>query len=144
MQSTYSAKAGEISRGWYLLDASSKPLGRLAAEIARRLRGKHKPCYTPHVDTGDHVVVIHAAKVAVTGKKSTDKIYYRHSGYIGNLKKIRFEEMLAKHPARVIEMAVRGMLPKNALGRAMFRKLHVYAGDESARHRAQKPKVLEI
>lgn len=144
MQTTYSAKTGEISKDWYVLDASNKPLGRLAAKIAHHLRGKHKPFYTPHIDTGDHVVVINAEKVAVTGKKSTDKIYYRHSGYIGNLKKIRFEEMLEKHPARVVEIAVKGMLPKNALGRAMFRKLHVYKGDESARHKAQKPKVLEV
>lgn len=144
MQSTYSAKTGEISNDWYVLDASNKPLGRLAAKIAHHLRGKHKPFYTPHIDTGDHVVVINAEKVAVTGKKSKDKIYYRHSGYIGNLKKIRFEEMLEKRPARVIEIAVKGMLPKNSLGRTMFRKLHVYKGDESARHKAQKPKVLEI
>ena len=144
MQSTYSAKAGEISHDWYVVDASDRPLGRLAANVAHRLRGKHKPCYTPHIDTGDHIIVINAEKVAVTGNKNKNKIYYRHSGYIGNLKKIRFEEMLAKHPARVIEIAVKGMLPKNSLGRAMFRKLRVYAGDESARHRAQQPKVLEI
>ena len=143
-QSTYSAKVGEISHDWYIVDANNKPLGRLAACIAHRLRGKHKPCYTPHVDTGDHIVVINAEKLAVTGNKKKDKVYYRHSGYIGNLKKIRLEEMLAKHPSRVIEIAVKGMLPKNTLGRAMLRKLHVYAGDESSRHQAQQPKVLEI
>ena len=144
MQSTYSAKVGEISHDWYVLDASNKPLGRLAAEIARRLRGKHKPCYTPHVDTGDHIVVIHAEKVAVTGNKREDKIYHRHSGYVGHLKEINFKTLQEKRPTYIIEKAVKGMLPKNSLGRAMFRKLHVYVGDESHRHKAQKPKTLEI
>ncbi len=140
---TFSAKPHEVKREWYLVDASGKTLGRLASEIARRLRGKHKPEYTPHVDTGDYIVVINAAKVRVTGRKATDKIYYRHTGYIGNLKSITFEKLLASKPERVIELAVKGMLPKNPLGRAMFRKLRVYAGPEHA-HAAQQPKPLDL
>jgi large subunit ribosomal protein L13 len=140
---TYSAKPAEVQRDWYLVDASGKTLGRLAAEIAHRLRGKHKPEYTPHVDTGDYIVVINAEKVHVTGNKATDKMYYHHTGYIGNLKEISFEKLIAKAPERVLEIAVKGMLPKNPLGRAMFKKLKVYAGTEH-QHTAQQPKALEI
>ena len=140
---TYSAKAEEVQREWYVVDAKDKTLGRLASEIARRLRGKHKAVYTPHVDTGDYIVVINAAQVRVTGNKATDKMYYRHTGYIGNLKSISFDKLLASKPERVIELAVKGMLPKNPLGRAMFRKLRVYAGAEHG-HAAQQPKLLEI
>lgn len=140
---TYSAKPGEVEQKWYLIDATDKPLGRLASEIARRLRGKHKPQFTPHVDTGDHIVVINAAQVAVTGNKKEHKIYYRHSGYVGNLKQTSLKKMLEQHPQRAIEYAVKGMLPKNRLGRAMFRKLRVYA-DGDHKHEAQQPTRLEI
>lgn len=140
---TYSAKAEEVQRDWYVVDAKGKTLGRLASEIARRLRGKHKAIYTPHVDTGDYIVVINAAQVRVTGNKATDKMYYRHTGYIGNLKSISFDKLQASKPERIIELAVKGMLPKNPLGRAMFRKLRVYAGAEHG-HAAQQPKPLEI
>jgi large subunit ribosomal protein L13 len=140
---TFSAKHETVKRDWYVIDASGKTLGRLATEIANRLRGKHKAEYTPHVDTGDYIVVVNAAKVCVTGNKAKDKIYHHHTGYVGNLKSATFEEMLAKHPERVIEIAVKGMMPKNPLGRAMFRKLHVYAGDAHL-HAAQQPKPLEI
>ncbi len=140
---TFSAKPAEVKRDWYLVDADGKTLGRLASEIARRLRGKHKAEYTPHVDTGDYIVVINAEKVRVTGNKMKDKMYYRHTGYVGNLKSINLEKLLAKAPTRVIETAVKGMLPKNPLGRAMFRKLKVYAGPEH-KHAAQQPKTLEL
>ncbi len=140
---TMSAKPAEVKREWFLVDATDKTLGRLASEIAYRLRGKHKPIYTPHVDTGDYIVVINAEKIAVTGNKRTDKMYHHHTGYIGNLKSISFEKLIDKAPERVIEKAVKGMLPKNALGRAMFKKLKVYAGPEHA-HTAQQPKPLEI
>ena len=140
---TFSAKAHEVNRDWYVVDASGKTLGRLATEIARRLRGKHKPEFTPHVDTGDYIIVVNADKVHVTGRKASDKMYYRHTGYIGNLKSISFEKLQARAPGRVIEIAVKGMLPKNPLGRAMFRKLKVYAGPEH-QHAAQQPKTLEI
>ncbi len=130
-----------MNRGWYVVDAEGKTLGRLASEVARRLRGKHKPVYTPHVDTGDYIIVVNADKVHVTGNKASDKIYYHHTGYIGNLKSASFEQMQTKSPGRVIELAVKGMLPKNPLGRAMFRKLKVYAGPEHA-HAAQQPKPL--
>jgi large subunit ribosomal protein L13 len=140
---TFSAKAHEVNRDWYVVDASGKTLGRLATEIARRLRGKHKPEFTPHVDTGDYLIVVNADKVHVTGRKANDKMYYRHTGYIGNLKSISFEKLQARAPGRVIEIAVKGMLPKNSLGRAMFRKLKVYPGPEH-RHAAQQPKTLEI
>ncbi|HEY3487197.1 MAG TPA: 50S ribosomal protein L13 [Gammaproteobacteria bacterium] len=140
---TFSAKNEEVKRDWYLIDASDKTLGRLASEIARRLKGKHKPEYTPHVDTGDYIVVVNASKVTVTGNKMKDKIYYQHTGIMGNLKSISFEKLRAKNPQRVIEIAVKGMLPKNPLGRAMFRKLKVYAGAEH-QHAAQQPKALEI
>jgi large subunit ribosomal protein L13 len=140
---TFSAKAHEVNRDWYVVDAAGKTLGRLATEIARRLRGKHKPEFTPHVDTGDYIIVVNADKVHVTGRKASDKMYHRHTGYIGNLKSISFEKLQARAPGRVIEIAVKGMLPKNSLGRAMFRKLKVYPGPEH-RHAAQQPKTLEI
>ena len=141
--STASAKPAEVQRDWYVVDATDKTLGRLASEIAKRLKGKHKPIYTPHVDTGDCIVVINAAKVRITGNKLNGKIYHKHTGYVGNLKSVSLGEMLAKHPERVLEIAVKGMLPKNPLGRAMFRKLKVYAGPEH-NHAAQQPQVLEI
>lgn len=140
---TFSAKPAEVKRDWFVVDAEGKALGRLATEVARRLRGKHKPEYTPHVDTGDYIVVINADKVAVSGNKSTDKMYYRHTGYIGNLKSFNFEQMQERNPGRVVELAVKGMLPKGPLGRAMYRKLKVYAGTEH-NHHAQQPQVLEI
>jgi large subunit ribosomal protein L13 len=140
---TVSAKPAEVQRGWYLVDASEKTLGRLSSEIARRLRGKHKPEYTPHVDTGDYIVVVNAEKIRVTGNKLQNKIYHHHTGYIGNLKSISLEKLLAKAPERVIEQAVKGMLPKNTLGREMFKKLKVYAGPEH-KHAAQQPQTLEI
>ena len=140
---TYVAKPQTVKRDWCLVDATDKTLGRLATELASRLRGKHKPEFTPHVDTGDHMVVINAEKIRVTGKKLDDKIYYRHTGYIGNLKSISLGKQLELHPERVIQSAVKGMLPKNPLGRAMFRKLHVYAGPEHP-HAAQQPKELDL
>jgi large subunit ribosomal protein L13 len=140
---TVSTKPTEVKRDWYLVDAKGKTLGRLASEIARRLRGKHKPEYTPHVDTGDYIVVINAEKVRVTGNKLADKKYYRHSGYVGHIKEMSLEKLLQHAPERVIEFAVKGMLPKNPLGRAMYRKLKVYAGAEH-RHHAQQPQPLEI
>jgi large subunit ribosomal protein L13 len=140
---TYVAKPQTVTRDWCLVDATDKTLGRLASEVARRLRGKHKPEYTPHVDTGDHIVVVNAEKIRVTGNKLKDKMYYRYTGYIGNLKSISLEKQLDKHPERVIQTAVKGMLPKNPLGRAMFKKLHVYAGPEHP-HAAQQPTALDI
>ncbi|MEE8264610.1 MAG: 50S ribosomal protein L13 [Gammaproteobacteria bacterium] len=140
---TFSAKPAEVKRDWYVVDATGKILGRLATEVARRLRGKHKPEFTPHVDTGDYIVVINAGKVRVTGNKATDKMYYTHSGYPGGLKAINFERLMAKAPERVIERAVKGMLPKGPLGREMYRKLKVYAGPDH-KHAAQQPKALEI
>jgi large subunit ribosomal protein L13 len=140
---TYSAKAAEINHDWFVVDAAEKTLGRLASEIAHRLRGKHKPEYTPHVDTGDYIVVINAEKIRVTGKKTTDKIYHSHTGYPGGLKSISFEKLIDKAPERVIQGAVKGMLPRNPLGRAMFRKLKVYAGSEHP-HSAQQPQVLNV
>jgi large subunit ribosomal protein L13 len=140
---TESAKPAEVRRAWYVVDAEGKTLGRLASELARRLRGKHKPQYTPHVDTGDYMVVINAEKVRVTGNKLQDKMYYRHTGYIGNLRSKNLADMLNEHPERVIESAVKGMLPHNPLGRAMFRKLKVYAGP-THRHEAQQPQPLEV
>ena len=141
--STVSAKAETVKRDWYLVDASNKTLGRLATELALRLRGKHKPVYTPHADTGDYLVVINAEKIAVTGKKLDDKTYHHVTGYIGNIKSIALKDLLAKHPERVLEIAVKGMLPKNPLGRAMYRKLKVYKGAEHP-HTAQQPQVLNI
>ncbi|MCH9690184.1 MAG: 50S ribosomal protein L13 [Gammaproteobacteria bacterium] len=140
---TFSAKATDIHRDWYIVDASDKILGRLATEIARRLRGKHKAEYTPHVDTGDYIVVTNAEKIRVTGNKLKDKTYYSHSGFPGGLKTISFDKLQAKNPARIIELAVKGMLPKNSLGRDMYRKLKVYAGVEHP-HEAQQPKELVI
>ena len=140
---TFSAKKESVRRDWYIVDASGKTLGRLASEIARRLRGKHKAEYTPHVDTGDYIVVINAAKVHVSGNKFTDKMYHHHTGYIGQMKSISFDKLQAKAPTRIIEIAVKGMLPKNPLGREMFRKLRVYPGPEHD-HAAQQPKSLEI
>lgn len=140
---TVSAKPAEVVRNWFLVDATDKTLGRLASEIAKRLKGKHKPIYTPHVDTGDCIVVINAEKVRVTGNKLDDKMYYRYTGHVGNLKSMNLREMLTKHPERVLEIAVKGMLPRNSLGRAMFRKLKVYKGPEHM-HVAQQPQVLEL
>lgn len=140
---TFSAKPETVKRDWYVIDAENKVLGRLATEIASRLRGKHKPEFTPHVDTGDYIVVINADKVAVTGKKESDKLYHHHTGYPGGIKSITLDKQRSKAPERIIEAAVRGMLPKNRLGRAMFRKLKVYAGSEH-KHTAQQPKLLEI
>jgi len=140
---TYSAKPDTVKHDWYVVDAADKTLGRLSTEIARRLRGKHKAEYTPHVDTGDYIVVVNAASVKVTGNKAKDKIYYHHTGYIGNLKSISFEKLKEKAPERIIEKAVKGMLPKNPLGRAMFKKLKVYAGADHP-HAAQQPLVLDI
>ena len=140
---TVNAKPAQVQREWYLVDATDRALGRMASEIAGRLKGKHKPIYTPHVDTGDYIVVINAEKVRVTGNKMEDKMYYRYTGYVGNLKSMNLREMHAKHPERVIENAVKGMLPKNPLGRAMFRKLKVYAGSEH-KHAAQQPQLLEL
>ena len=143
MTKTFSAKAENVERNWFVVDAKGKILGRLASEIARRLRGKHKAEYTPHVDTGDYIVVINAEQVAVTGNKAKDKIYYRHSGYPGGLKQETLGKKLARKPREVLELAIRGMLPKNILGRAMFRKLNVYEGNKHP-HSAQQPKLLEI
>ncbi len=140
---TFSANPDKVKRDWFLVDADNKVLGRLAAEIAHRLRGKHKPEFTPHVDTGDYIVVVNAEKVVLTGNKADDKKYYRHTGYPGGIKQTSFKEMIQKHPARVIETAVKGMLPRNNLGRAMFAKLKVYTGEQHG-HQAQQPRVLEI
>ena len=140
---TFTAKPAEVKRDWFVVDAEGKTLGRLSSEIALRLRGKHKPIYTPHVDTGDYIVVINADKVQVTGRKAKNKIYYRYTGYIGNLKSISFEKLMDKAPERAIELAVKGMLPKGPLGREMYRKLKVYAGPEH-KHHAQQPIPLEV
>lgn len=140
---TMSAKPETVQRDWFVVDATNKTLGRLSSELAFRLRGKHKTSFTPHVDTGDYFVVINAEKIAVTGNKLNDKMYHRFTGYIGNLKTTPLKDLLAKHPERVIEIAVKGMLPKNTLGRAMFRKLKVYKGSEHP-HSAQQPQALDI
>lgn len=140
---TLSAKPESVRRDWYVVDAAGKTLGRLSSEIASRLRGKHKPEYTPHVDTGDYIVIVNAEKVAVTGKKASDKMYHRHTGYIGGLKSISFDKLIVKAPEQIIETAVKGMLPKGPLGREMFKKLKVYAGDVHP-HTAQQPQALEI
>ena len=140
---TFSAKAHEVKRDWYVVDASEVVLGRLASNIALRLRGKHKAEYTPHVDTGDYIVVTNVEKLVVTGRKFKDKIYYSHSGFPGGIKSISFDKLQAKHPARILELAVKGMLPKNPLGREMFRKLKIYTGSEHP-HEAQQPKKLDI
>ena len=140
---TYVAKPQTVERDWCLVDATDKTLGRLAAELASRLRGKHKPEYTPHVDTGDNIIVINAEKIRVTGNKMKDKVYHRHTGYIGNLKSITLEKQLAEHPERVIQSAVKGMLPRGPLGRKMLSKLRVFAGPEHP-HAAQQPISLEV
>jgi large subunit ribosomal protein L13 len=140
---TFTATPATIKREWFVVDATDKTLGRLATELAHRLRGKHKPTYTPNMDTGDHLIVVNAEKIKVTGKKLDDKMYYRHTGYIGNLKSINLGKMLETHPERVIQKAVKGMLPRNPLGRANFRKLHVYAGPDHP-HTAQQPAQLEL
>jgi large subunit ribosomal protein L13 len=140
---THTPKAEEIDRQWWVVDAADKPLGRLATELARVLRGKHKPIYTPHLDTGDFVVILNAEKVRLTGNKADQKEYFRHSGYMGGERFIPYKKMLAKHPERIIELAVKGMLPKNALGRDMYRKLKVYAGTEHP-HQSQNPQPLEV
>ena len=140
---TFNAKAADVQRDWYVVDAAGKTLGRLASEIAFRLRGKHKPEYTPHVDTGDYIVVVNAEQVAVTGRKAEQKTYHRFTGYVGNMKSITFDKLIVEHPERAIEHAVKGMLPKNRLGREMFKKLKVYSGSEH-QHHAQQPQALEI
>ncbi|MBE3583596.1 MAG: 50S ribosomal protein L13 [Limnochordaceae bacterium] len=141
MEKTFMAKPGEVERKWYVIDASDQPLGRLASRVATILRGKNKPEFTPHVDTGDFVIVVNGAKVRLTGRKLDQKRYYRHTGYPGGIKETTARALLAKHPERVIENAVRGMLPDGTLGRAQFRKLKVYAGPNHP-HQAQKPQVL--
>ncbi|MDD5277276.1 MAG: 50S ribosomal protein L13 [Methylovulum sp.] len=140
---TFSAKPAEVKRDWYVVDAEGKTLGRLASEIARRLRGKHKPEYTPHVDTGDYIIVVNVEKIGVTGNKENDKLYHHHTGYTGNLKTVSLGKLRKTFPDRILNTAVKGMLPKNPLGRAMFKKLKVYAGPEHD-HQAQQPKVLEL
>jgi len=140
---TFTATPSTIKREWCLVDATDKTLGRLATELAFRLRGKHKPEFTPNMDTGDHLIVINAEKIKVTGNKMNDKMYHHHTGYIGNLKSINLGKLLDQHPERVLQNAVKGMLPKNPLGRAMYRKLHVYAGPEHP-HQAQQPTQLEL
>ena len=140
---TFSAKSETVQRNWYIIDASDKTLGRLATEVAHRLRGKHKPEYTPHVDTGDYIVIINADKVTVTGNKFEKKTYHHHTGFPGGIKSITFDKLQQKHPTRIIEKAVKGMLPKGPLGRQMYRKLKVYAGVEHP-HQAQQPQELEV
>ncbi|MEW4983450.1 MAG: 50S ribosomal protein L13 [Cycloclasticus sp.] len=140
---TFSAKAEEVEHDWFVVDAEGKALGRLATEIAHRLRGKHKPEYTPHVDTGDYIVVINAEKIGVTGNKEKDKMYYRHSGQIGKLKSVSLGKLRETYPERIIQSAVKGMLPRNTLGRNMFKKMKVFVGPEHT-HQAQQPKTLDI
>jgi len=140
---TFSAKSHEVQRDWYIVDATGKVLGRVAAEIARRLRGKHKPEFTPHVDTGDYIVVVNADKLRVTGNKAKDKLYHRHTTYPGGLRTTNFEKLQAKHPERVLQFAVKGMLPKGPLGYAMIKKMKIYPGAEHP-HSAQQPKPLQI
>jgi len=143
MRTTFMANAQNIERKWYVVDAEGKTLGRLATEVAAILRGKHKPTFTPHVDTGDHVIILNASKITLTGKKLTDKIYYRHSMHPDGLKSRTALEMRTNYSERMLELAIKGMLPKNSLGRQMFRKLHVYAGSEHT-HQAQQPEVYEL
>ncbi|MBM7588406.1 large subunit ribosomal protein L13 [Bacillus pakistanensis] len=143
MRTTYMAKANEIDRKWYVVDAEGKTLGRLASEVASILRGKHKPTFTPHVDTGDHVIILNASKIELTGKKLTDKIYYRHSQHPGGLKSRTALEMRTNYSEKMLELTIKGMLPKGSLGRQMFKKLHVFAGAEH-NHQAQKPEVYEL
>ncbi|MCK5812017.1 MAG: 50S ribosomal protein L13 [Clostridiales bacterium] len=140
---TMMAKESQIERKWYIVDAEGKILGRLATEVARILKGKHKPTYTPHVDTGDYVIIINAEKIKVTGKKESQKLYRHHTGYVGGLKEISYKTMMEKHPERILKHAVKGMLPKNILGRQMMKKLKVNVGPEHKNH-AQQPEVLEI
>ncbi len=140
---TFSAKPEEVRREWFVVDATDKTLGRLASELAARLRGKHKPEFTPHVDTGDHIVVVNASRIRVTGNKLKDKTYYRHTGYIGNLKSVSLEKLMQEQPEQALQFAVKGMLPKNRLGRAMIKKLRIFAGPEHT-HQAQQPQPLEI
>lgn len=140
---TVTPKIEDIERKWYIVDARNQILGRLAAQVARILKGKHKPIYTPHLDVGDHVIIINADKVRVTGRKAQQKVYKRYSGYPGGLKEIVYEKMMEKHPERILEHAIKGMLPKNRLGRKMFKKLRVYAGDQHP-HIAQKPEELKF
>jgi large subunit ribosomal protein L13 len=140
---TYSAKKENVEHNWYVVDATDKTLGRISTEIANRLRGKHKPVYTPHVDTGDYIVVVNAEKVKVTGNKATDKMYYHHTGYPGGIKSVSFDKLIDKAPERAIEAAVKGMMPKNKLATAMLAKLKVYAGSEHP-HSAQQPQALEL
>lgn len=140
---TYMATPSTIERKWYVVDAEGQTLGRLATNVAAVLRGKHKPTYTPHLDSGDYVVVINADKIKLTGRKETQKMYYRFTGYVGNMKEITYKTMMEKHPERIVEIAVKGMIPHNVLGRQILSKLHVYAGSEHP-HQAQKPEVLEI
>jgi large subunit ribosomal protein L13 len=137
------AKAGEIERKWYVVDAEGKTLGRLATEVASLLRGKHKPTFTPHMDTGDHVIIVNAEKINLTGNKWNDKIYYHHTGYLGGIKQRTAQEMKEKQPQKMLEIAIKGMLPKGPLGRQMYRKLHVYAGPEHP-HQAQQPQTYEL
>ena len=143
MQKTYTAKPADIQREWYLIDASGKTLGRLASEVAKRLRGKHKAMYTPHMDTGDYIIVINAKEIQVTGNKAKQKTYHRHTGFPGGLKSITFDKLLEKKPVAIIEKAIKGMLPRTPLGRTMYRKLKVYA-DAQHKHAAQNPKPLNI
>ena len=140
---TFMAKAEEVKRKWYVVDAEGKPLGRLASEVAKILRGKNKPTYTPHVDTGDHVIVLNSEKVVLTGNKLDQKVYRHHSGWPGGMKEIKYRQLMDNKPEKAVELAVKGMLPKNSLGRAMFKKLKVYKGTEHE-HQAQKPENLEI
>ena len=141
--STYMAKAGEVTRDWYVLDAAGKPLGKVAAEAAVLLRGKHKPTFTPHVDCGDHVIIINAEKVVLTGKKLDQKMYYRHTGYIGNMKKVKYSTLMKTKPEFAIQKAVKGMIPDNTIGRAAMARLRVYKGSEH-KHAAQKPVAREF
>ncbi|KAB2329251.1 50S ribosomal protein L13 [Cytobacillus depressus] len=143
MRTTFMANANTIERKWYVVDAEGKTLGRLASEVASILRGKHKPTFTPHVDTGDHVIILNAAKIELTGNKLNDKIYYRHTNHPGGLKQRTANEMRTNYPERMLELAIKGMLPKNTLGRQMFKKLHVYAGAEH-KQQAQQPEVYEL
>lgn len=143
MRTTYIAKIADVERRWYVVDASGKTLGRLASEVAKVLRGKNKPVYTPFIDTGDYVIIVNAEKVVVTGKKAEQKTYVHHTGYVGGLKEISYKRMMETKPEEILKHAVKGMLPKNTLGRKMFKKLHVYAGSEHE-HAAQKPEVLEL
>ena len=143
MRTTYMAKASEIDRKWFVVDAEGKTLGRLSSEVAAILRGKHKPTYTPHVDTGDHVIIINAEKIELTGKKLTDKIYYRHTGHVGGIKSRTALEMRTNYPEKMLELSIKGMPPKGSLGNQMYKKLHVYAGSEHP-HAAQKPETYEL